>query len=318
MYKVVSNAEASQLLLNGELVALPTETVYGLAACFDNPQAIDAIFTTKGRPNTNPLIVHIHDTAQVNELCSHVPEDAQKLMEKFWPGPLTIVLPAAAHISRRITAGQHTIALRMPDHLDFLDVLQQTGKPLAAPSANPSNRISPTNAQMVQAYFPDIAVVDGGTCSRGLESTIVGFYGEKLICYRPGSIPIDIIEKYLNRELHEEHPDQIMPGNHVVHYSPNALVELTTDAFKTLDKKRLEPGSVIITQRRKNFPSSPYHYLALSSNGELDVVAKNLYKILYEADISNPPLILVELAPNTGLGIAINNRLYRAAGIKRH
>lgn len=315
MSKIVNTAQAAQLLLNGELVALPTETVYGLAACYDDPQAIDAIFTTKGRPNTNPLIVHIHDKEQVHELCTDIPAEAWHLMDTFWPGPLTLVLPAEAHISPKVTAGQQTIAIRMPDHHDFLEVLKLTGKPLAAPSANPSNRISPTSAAMVQNYFPQLAVVDGGVCARGIESTIVGFQNNKLMCYRPGSIPIETIEKQLNMELHDNLSDQMMPGNHLVHYSPNAIVELTTDAFKTLREKHLEPGSVVITQSAKIMPPMAYELMTLSLNGELDVVAKNLYKVLSEADKSNPPRIVVELAPNTGLGVAINNRLYRAAGI---
>jgi len=315
MSKIVNTAEAAQLLLNGELVALPTETVYGLAACYDDQNAIEAIFTTKGRPNTNPLIVHVNSIEQALELCTEAPEIAIQLMETFWPGPLTIVLPAAKHVSPVITAGQQTIALRMPDHPDFLETIRMTGKPLAAPSANPSNRISPTSAQMVQNYFHDLAVVDGGTCQRGLESTIIGFHDNKLICFRPGSIPLETIEKQLNMELHDNLSDQMMPGNHTVHYSPNAIVELTTDAFKTLREKHLEPGTIVITQSAKIMPPMAYELMTLSLNGELEVVAKNLYKVLSQADKSNPPRIVVELAPNHGLGLAINNRLYRAAGI---
>lgn len=178
--------KAKTILESGELVAIPTETVYGLAANIYDENAIKKIFTTKKRPYFNPLIVHIYSMQQMEELVTTIPYNAKKLAKAFWPGALTLVLPKKDVVPDLVTGGQNTVALRIPHHPLTLSLLQKLSFPIAAPSANPYGSISPTTAQHVANYFPkDVQLVlDGGSCKQGLESTIIGFRGEQAILYR--------------------------------------------------------------------------------------------------------------------------------------
>ena len=188
-------------LERGEVVGIPTETVYGLAANIYDEQAIAKIFTTKGRPNTNPLIVHVKSMDQARTLVSHFPAKASILAERFWPGPLTLILPKSELISAAITAQQSTVAIRMPNHKTTLALLETLDFPLAAPSANPYNRISPTRAAHVEAYFPQIPILEGGKCEAGVESTILSFDGDEVVLLRHGAISIEDIEAEVGRIL---------------------------------------------------------------------------------------------------------------------
>ncbi|MGB0166374.1 MAG: L-threonylcarbamoyladenylate synthase [Luteibaculum sp.] len=189
--------KAASLLQQGKLVAIPTETVYGLAADIYNEHAVQQIFAVKQRPHFNPLIVHIPNRDYLPKVALEIPEKAWALAEAFWPGSLTLILKKQPRIPLAITAGKDTVAVRMPQHPMAIALLEKLPFPLAAPSANPFNRISPTTAQHVANYFGDEIgmVLDGGTCNKGIESTIVGFNGDEVLLYRFGSLAREDIEK---------------------------------------------------------------------------------------------------------------------------
>ena len=181
-------------LEQSEVVGIPTETVYGLAANIYDDQAIAKIFSTKGRPNTNPLIVHVKSMEQVRTLVAEFPPKAELLAKRFWPGAMTLILPKSELISPAITSNQSTVAIRMPKHSTTLELLETLDFPLAAPSANPYNRISPTRAEHVEAYFPNIPILEGGACEAGVESTMLSFDGNEVALLRHGAISIEEIE----------------------------------------------------------------------------------------------------------------------------
>ena len=222
--------KAAALLIGGEVVAIPTETVYGLAASIDHPKAIDYIFELKGRPRTNPLIVHVANLQRAKKLCISFPEPLKKLANKFWPGSLTLVLPKAKQVSDQITAGKNTVGIRVPKHPQLLQLLELTG-PIAAPSANPFERISPTTAQHVANYFPEglKMVLDGGACQAGIESTIVGFENDQVIVYRLGAISIEEIEKVVGKVafFNAEKSNVVTPGMSKKHYAPETKTIVT-------------------------------------------------------------------------------------------
>jgi L-threonylcarbamoyladenylate synthase len=203
-------------LKQGELIGLPTETVYGLAANVFNSKAVSQIFETKKRPTTNPLIVHVASISQARALVKRFPDKADQLAKQFWPGPLTMILPKNQSVSQLVTANQENVAIRIPNHPSALSLLNQLDFPLVAPSANPFNRISPTTAEHVEAYFPAIYTLDGGACQSGVESTIVGFEGNDVVLLRHGAISIETIEdsvgRILNRTAATEHAP--LPGQH--------------------------------------------------------------------------------------------------------
>ena len=192
--------KAKEALQTNELIAIPTETVYGLAGNAYDETALKKIFELKKRPFYNPLIVHLKSASCMYDVATDIPENALKLAEKFWPGPITLVLKKQAHISDLITAGKDTVAVRVPNHPVALALLEKLEFPLAAPSANPFGSISPTTAAHVLNYFGDNlnVILDGGECANGLESTIVGFENNQVILYRHGSISVDEIEKIVS------------------------------------------------------------------------------------------------------------------------
>jgi L-threonylcarbamoyladenylate synthase len=190
--------QAARLLREGGLVALPTETVYGLAACADNSQAVEAIFTTKGRPNDKPLSVFVTDLEMAQRYCAAIPPLARTLAKAYWPGPLTLILEGKGNLPASVTAGGHTLGLRCPDHPLTLEVTRQAGVPLAAPSANPAGAPSPKTAQEVLAYFDGRiqGVLDGGACAVGVESTIVDLTQTPPRILREGGVPREELESY--------------------------------------------------------------------------------------------------------------------------
>jgi L-threonylcarbamoyladenylate synthase len=287
-------AEAARLIAAGELVAMPTETVYGLAADATNGAAVARIYAAKGRPGFNPLIVHVPGIAEAQGF-AEFDEAALELAKRFWPGPLTLVLPLreGSEIASLVTAGLSTIAVRAPAHQAMRDLLAATGRPLAAPSANASGRISPTRASHVRASLGGRIplIVDGGPTAHGLESTIVAATGGALRLLRPGPIDLGLtIETGGGVEA---------PGQLASHYAPSKPVRLNATSA--------EAGEWLIGFGDVASDAS------LSPAGDLIEAAARLFERLHEAEAASQPKIAVAPITETGLGAAINDRLRRAA-----
>ncbi|MBR9650755.1 L-threonylcarbamoyladenylate synthase [Thalassovita aquimarina] len=296
-------SRAAEILSAGGLVAIPTETVYGLAADARNDLAVARIFEAKGRPRFNPLIVHLADAAAARDYVEWS-ASAQKLADAFWPGPLTLVLPLRPDngLSPLVTAELPSLAVRVPAHPLAHALLQEFGGPVAAPSANPSGRISPTEPRHVLDGLSGRieAVLDGGACPVGVESTIVGLTGEPTLL-RPGGVAAEEIEKVLGQPLavHGAGDPLVAPGQMTSHYAPGAKVRLNAD--------HAEPGEALL-----GF-GPMQSTLNLSESGDLTEAAANLFHHLHALDAMGPEGIAVAPIPETGLGRAINDRLRRAA-----
>ena len=315
---IISNdiQKAIALLSNEELVAIPTETVYGLAGNIFSEKAIKCIFKTKKRPFFNPLIVHISCVTLLDTIVSEVPEKAKILANTFWPGAMTLVLKKHKNIPDIITAGKDTVAVRVPNHPITTALLKQLPFPLAAPSANPFNNISPTKPAHVERYFKnDIKMVlDGGTCKNGIESTIIGFENDEPIIYRLGALAIEDIEAVIGtikiKNKKEENPDA--PGMLDKHYSPLTTTILTTDIESEIRKHTNKKiGILAYNSSFKN--DAVAIEIILSKNSNLKEAASKLYTGLHELDHLNLDVIIAEKLPETGLGKSINDRLQRAA-----
>jgi L-threonylcarbamoyladenylate synthase len=299
-------APFAAILRGGGLVAFPTETVYGLGADAGNVDAVLAIYETKGRPRFNPLIVHCADRAMAGAVAEFSPL-ADALANRFWPGPLTLVLPkrAGAAIADIATAGLDTVALRVPDHPLALALIRAVDRPLAAPSANPSGRLSPTSAAQVEAAFAGrVPVLDGGPSARGLESTIVAVVGETVTQLRAGALARAEIEAALGRPVALSRPGAAVaaPGMLASHYAPRAALRL--------DAAAPGPGEGFLAFGQAPAASGPL--LNLSPAGDLREAARNLFSMLHQLD-GEVSRIAVAAIPETGLGEAINDRLRRAA-----
>lgn len=297
---------AAALLRAGQLVAFPTETVYGLGADATNADAVLSIYETKGRPRFNPLIVHCANMEMAERLAVFSPL-AQRLAAAFWPGPLSIVLPLRpGHgLADVATAGLDTVALRMPDHPLALALLRATDRPLAAPSANPSGKLSPTTAEQVRRGFGErVPVLDGGPCLSGVESTIIALDGERLVQLRAGALAREEIERVIGQPvgLAAEGAAISAPGMLLSHYAPNAHMRLDTSP---------QEGEAFLAFG----PQAPFAGMMrnLSESGDLHEAARNLFSMLHELDASGATMIAVSPIPETGLGEAINDRLRRAA-----
>ncbi len=298
---------AAELLRAGELVAFPTETVYGLGADARNGRAVARIYEAKGRPSFNPLIVHVAGAEDARRYVQWT-ETAERLARAFWPGPLTLVLPLRpGHgISELVTAGLDTLAVRAPAHPAAQALLHAFAGPLAAPSANPSGRISPTTAQHVLAGLAGriAAVIDDGPCPVGVESTIVGLAAEAPELLRPGGLAVEAIETVLGTPLRrpaETGPASetvTAPGQLTSHYAPKARVRLNATSA--------EPGEVLL-----GFGPMECD-LNLSPSGDLEEAAANLFGHLHRLDAMGKPIAVAPI-PDHGLGHAINDRLRRAA-----
>lgn len=287
-------AEAARVILAGEPVAIPTETVYGLAADATNGEAVARIYAAKGRPSFNPLIVHVPDLAAAEAL-AHFGEEARRLAEAHWPGPLTLVLPrrAGAPVSSIVSAGLSTIAIRVPSHPAMQALLNASGRPLAAPSANASGTISPSRAEHVLRSLDGRIplVIDAGPTSAGIESTIVAVEGSTLRLLRPGPIDLGL--------EHETGGAVIAPGMMARHYAPAKPLRL--DAAKARD------GEYLIGFGSIEGDAS------LSPSGNLVEAAARLFDLLHKADASPARAIAVAPIPDSGLGRAIRDRLRRAS-----
>lgn len=317
---ITSNIDkAVKALINDEIVALPTETVYGLAGNAYNDSVIRKIFDLKKRPLYNPLIVHIRSASCLHEVAQNIPEMAFKLSEKFWPGPLTLLLEKKEQISALVTAGKNTVAVRVPDHPFILDVLNRLEFPLAAPSANPFGSISPTCAEHVSDYFDQSlsVILDGGECERGIESTIVGFEENTPVLYRYGSISVEDIEKVAGKlrvnTKNDKHPDA--PGMLSRHYSPATdtyFADNVEDLINDFDGKRI--GLLLF---KNKFQESKIRVQeVLSRDGDLTEASRNLYAALHRLDKAGLDVIIAEKLPDYGLGAAMNDRLRRAVKTK--
>ena len=307
---------AIQELEAGKLVAIPTETVYGLAANAFNETAINSIFKLKKRPKNNPLIVHVKSIDSLESIVNTIPNKAKQLAEQFWPGPLTLILPKNPNLSQTITAGKDTVAVRIPNHPLTLELLNKIDFPLVAPSANPYQGISSTNANHVQRYFSEEElgiILDGGACEEGLESTIVGFYDDQVIIYRLGTIPIEAIEKCVGKVSiqNENNSNPEAPGMHTKHYAPCKPSYLTSDIQTTLLNHPDKKIGIITFQDKYQAPNITKQ-IQLSPTGDLKEASQRLYQAMHEMDVSVVDLILFEPVPNYDLGISINDKLNRA------
>ncbi|ARV09974.1 threonylcarbamoyl-AMP synthase [Winogradskyella sp. PC-19] len=310
--------KAVTLLNAEELVAIPTETVYGLAGNIFSKKAINSIFETKQRPFFNPLIVHIPSIDYLEKIVAHIPEKARLLAKAFWPGPITLVLKKKAVIPDVITAGKDTVAVRIPNHPTTLELLKQLDFPLAAPSANPFNRISPTTAEHVEGYFKNEIkmVLDGGACKSGIESTIIGFEDNEPIIYRLGSTSIEAIESIVGKievknstKKTEVKPEA--PGMLAKHYAPTTKTILVDDLVKAISENQgLKIGVLSLNSSFKN--NAVKQQISLSVNKNLQEAASHLYDALHKLDAANLDIIIVQRFPNHDLGKSINDRLERA------
>lgn len=310
-------ATAASLLRAGKLVAIPTETVYGLAGNALNPAAVANIFEVKNRPSFNPLIIHTDTLEKAKQYVRSIPEAAHRLANHFWPGPLTIVLPKASIIPDIITAGLDRVAIRIPQHPLTQELLAALDFPLAAPSANPSGYVSPTEAIHVAEQLGDKIpyILDGGPCGVGIESTIVGFEGGNTVVYRWGGVSQEQLQEVLGEEValatHHAGSAKQAPGMLKSHYSPQKQVVIGSMP-KLLTCYPLEKVAIMSFQDR--YPQIPMsHQVVLSPSGSLTEAAQRLFTGLRYLDTLPVTHILVELVPNEGLGRAINDRLVRAA-----
>jgi L-threonylcarbamoyladenylate synthase len=306
---------ASELILKGELVAIPTETVYGLAANALNEKAVLSIFVAKQRPFFDPLIVHVHSLEQAQQFATIHDERLMALARKYWPGPLTLLLPKKEKIPGIVTSGLTRVGIRVPSHPLTLRLLREANVPLAAPSANPFGYISPTLASHVEKQLGDKVsyILDGGNCSIGIESTIVGLESGVLCVYRLGGLAIEAIEKIAGKVVMKltQNSDPSAPGQLSMHYSPRKILLLDDIDSKI---KLYEGKKVALIAFGKNQERSEYSAVYnLSPSSDLSEAALNLFRMLREADESDADILVARSVPEEGLGLAINDRLRRAA-----
>ena len=302
---------AADLLLRGELVAIPTETVYGLAANAFGPEAVLRIFRVKQRPAFDPLIVHVHDRAQVEQAVSHIPPEAEALMDTFWPGPLTLVMPKSHRVPDIVTSGLDTVGVRMPAHPMALELLRSLDFPLAAPSANPFGYVSPTTARHVADQLGEKIpyVLDGGACTVGVESTIIGWEDGLPVLYRPGGLSLEAIEAVIGAVRPQvKHVLPVAPGMIESHYAPRKPL-IVGDVDALTSEHAGKSIGVIACDRHYDVQRCE----TLSLSGDLNEAARNLFAAMRSLDGSDVDVILAEAFPNEGLGRAINDRLRRAA-----
>jgi L-threonylcarbamoyladenylate synthase len=316
----VSLTEAIQRLQQGEVVAIPTETVYGLAADAHNEDALRQIYAIKERPSSNPLIVHLANISQVEDWASAFPPLAKTLARAFWPGPFTVVLPAKSTVSTIVRAGQPTVALRVPAHPVALQLLQESGLALAAPSANKFTQLSPTSANHVEQGLGDaVAVLDGGACQVGIESTIVRVQGDDWQLLRLGMIAeADIAAVAGKAAVVLSEPIQV-PGQHHLHYSPRTPMRLfasrdaliaSAQEYSNVQLKAHAPAAALVLGSGAVPACS---YIELNKNAA--DVAQALYDTLHQMDALGVAVLLIEAPPNEPEWLAVLDRLTRAAAV---
>lgn len=304
--------QAVRAIAEGGIVAFPTETVYGLGADAFDAVAVARVFEVKNRPAFDPLIVHVADVEQAAACTERFPEIAQALAKAFWPGPLTLVMRKAASIPDLVTAGLPTVAVRMPDHPVALELIRRAGVPLAAPSANPFGALSPTTAGHVRKHLDGKidAILDGGACTVGVESTIVSLAGEQPVLLRPGGTSVEAVEQiagHLERAGDKQEKPSA-PGQLPSHYAPR------TPLFLTTHPEEASGGRIGLLALRMPADGRGYAKIeVLSPSGSLREAASNLFAALHRLDAMGLDAIVAAPLPERGLGTAINDRLRRAA-----
>ncbi len=306
--------KAARLINQGKIVAFPTETVYGLGANAFNADAVARIFEVKRRPRFDPLIVHIAHFKSLSQVAETVPKEAEALMERFWPGPLTLVLRKNRGLPDLVTSGLPTVAVRMPSHPVAISLISLADTPIAAPSANPFGSLSPTEAAQVAQglkYGVDL-ILDGGPCSVGIESTILKLDGGQAYLLRPGGIPLEDLEKAAGRKIYMRASSIIeAPGSSPTHYAPRTPLLLVKPGQFPRELKGRKLGLLAF--------SEPHHeesfkaVQVLSPSGDLMEAAKNFFTSLFWLDAQGLDFILAEEPPLKGLGLAIMDRLKKGA-----
>lgn len=316
----ISLEEAIAKLKNGEVVAMPTETVYGLAADATNEAALRQIYAIKQRPADNPLIVHIASVNQVNDWAAECSPLAQLLANAFWPGPFTLVLPAKNSVSSIVRAGEPTVALRVPSHALALKLLKKSGLGLAAPSANKYTQLSPTTAAHVEAGLGEaLPVLDGGACQVGIESTIVSVSGDNWQLLRHGMITEAQIATVAGKSALVETVNlPKAPGQHLLHYSPKTPIKLfdNVEALNLYQQNNNETCAILLiddAQQNNQLVHEPLIIETVQLPKNPAIVAERLYGVLHHLDTLNVAQLLVLLPPNTPEWLAILDRLNRAA-----
>lgn len=320
--------EAARLLRSGEVVGIPTETVYGLAANAYDPAAVAKIFEAKGRPQDNPLIVHICEMDMLKDLAASVPETAKKLAQAFWPGPLTMIFPKTEKVPYAVTAGLETVAVRMPSHPGAAAVIRESGLPLAAPSANTSGRPSPTRAEHVyhdmNGKIP--LILDGGPCEVGVESTVILVREESVHLLRPGAVtPEDIrnlgisvtVDEAVEKKL-QDGAKVLSPGLKYKHYSPKAdviIIKGALDNFAEYVNHNAEPGVYALVfegeQTAVHLPCEVY-----GKKDDPSTQAAGLFDALRKLDEDGARVVYARCPEKSGVGLAVYNRIVRAAGFQ--
>lgn len=327
-------AQAGKLLAAGQLVGIPTETVYGLAAWVGSEEGIRRIYEAKGRPSDNPLIVHVYPGCSLTGIVAEVPKMARKLMDAYWPGPMTLVMPKDPQISPHITGGLNTVAVRMPSHPVAQAMLSELKMPLVAPSANTSGRPSPTTAQHV---YEDLKgkiplIIDAGPCGVGLESTVIDVTGDVPIILRPGAVTREMIEAVLGRSEVDpavtaggiKDPATVprAPGMKYRHYAPKGrliILEGSAAYWQREIERRSQPDKVwgvLLTKELEEQLKLPKEVkvISLGRRTDSDGVAAGLFSALRKMDEKGVEMAYAEAQPRTGMGEAIMNRLLKAAG----
>jgi len=302
---------AARIIKQGGLVAFPTETVYGLGANALNPQAVARIFEAKERPSFDPLIVHIASLDNLQFLTENTDDRIYKLADKFWPGPLTMVMPKSKIVSDIVTSGLNTVGIRMPNNRIALDLIQFSECAIAAPSANKFGRISPTKAEHVRKQLPDIeCILDGGSTTVGIESTVITLHSDGFVILRQGIITKEELEKVLPQSKLNIEKSEIIssPGNIKSHYSPNKPLYILGEHSIELNTK----NAAFLSFGKK--PESEFKIIEyLSETGNLYEAAINLFEKLHLLEDSEIQFIIAEPVPQMGIGIAIMDRLRKAA-----
>lgn len=325
--------QASELIRAGQVVAFPTETVYGLGANALDPRAVEKIFKAKGRPGDNPLIVHVSKTRDVDRLISELPPKARVLMEAFWPGPLTIIFKKSPIVPDKVTAGLNTVAIRMPNHPVALKLIDCCGFPIAAPSANRSGHISPTTAQHVledmEGRIP--LILDGGKCSVGLESTVLDLTAQIPVILRPGGVTLEMLQEVLGEvrvDINVLKPVSDgrkvkSPGMKYTHYAPRAqvlivrgkldgIVERINELAEEYAAQGMKVGILATRETWERYGIG--EVLVLGGRTQPAVMASNLFSALREFDDRAVDIVLAEWVDTSNEGLAIMNRMVRAAG----
>lgn len=319
--------ELAEILKTGGLVAIPTETVYGLAADGLNPEAVKKIFAAKKRPMDNPLILHISEINQIYDLVEELDQNYAEILAKLWPGPLTVILKKSSLIPDEVSAGLDTVAIRMPDKKLTRDLISLVGSPLAAPSANISGRPSPTSAQAVLKDMDGRieAILDGGACKIGIESTVLDLSVWPVKILRPGYYTQEILERYfgqvdLDLALKDKNQTPKSPGQKYKHYSPKAkvIVYLGDDGKVVNEMKKIRQdqeniGIMVFEDQVHNFPDTE-NIISMGKKDDLNEMAHVLFESFRKMDENKVETILVQGVEENGFGLSVMNRLKKAAG----